>query len=95
MNFLKIGGKLGILTPLTFGARAAPGHQQLLFANFARACLIGLKYLIRGSASSKSQGGQKAQFAPNFQEIHFLLHFYVTIFWIFQSQGGQLTPLTP
>ena len=49
----------------------------------------------RGGASSKSQGGQKAQFAPNFQEIHFLLHFYVTIFWIFQSQGGQLTPLTP
>ena len=49
----------------------------------------------RGGASSKSQGGQKAQFAPNFQEIHFLLHVYATIFWIFQSQGGQLTPLIP
>ena len=50
---------------------------------------------VRGVASSKSQGGQKARFAPNFQRIHFLLHFYVTIFWIFQSQGGQLTSLTP
>ena len=49
----------------------------------------------RGGASSKSQGGQKAQFAPNFRKIRFLLHFYVTIFWIFQNQGGQLTPLTP
>ena len=59
--------------------------------------VIGEYFLgsIRGVASSTSQGGQKAQFAPNFQRIHFLLHFYVTIFWIFQSQGGQLTPLTP
>ena len=44
-----------------------------------------------GAALAPSQGGQKAQFAHNFQEIHFLLHFYVTIFWNFQSQGGQLT----
>ena len=49
----------------------------------------------RGGASSKSQGGQKAQFAPIFRKIHFLLHFYVTIFWIFSKSGGSADPSDP
>ena len=51
--------------------------------------------LDRGVASSKSQGGPKAQFCHTFQKIHFLLHFYVTIFWDFKSQGGPRPPRTP
>ena len=43
---------------------------------------------VRGLASSKSQGGPKAQFCPTFQKIQVLLHFYVTIFLDSQSQGG-------
>ena len=49
----------------------------------------------RGLASSKSQGGPKAQFCPTFQKSWVLLHFYVTIFWDSQSQGGPRPPWTP
>ena len=46
----------------------------------------------RGVASSESQGGPEALFCPTFWKIHFLLHFYVTIFWDFKSQGGAAAP---
>ena len=60
--------------------------------------VIELEHLIlplnRGVASSKSQGGQKAQFALNFQRIHFLLHFYVT-FLDFSKSEGSADPSEP
>ena len=55
----------------------------------------GYVQVVRGVASSESQGGPKAQFCPTFRKIHFLLRFYVTMFWDFKSQGGPRPPWTP
>ena len=49
----------------------------------------------RGGASSRSQGGPKAQFCPTFKKIRVLLHFYVTIFLDSQCQGGPRPSWTP